>query len=235
MRPVRLLATASILALGLFTLKAIEFGVDTADAWAARSEDPPAEAHDESVDDTVSPLAATSLDAPVCETPDDAGQAQSSLSLRLANRGLSPSEQRILRSLTERRTELDARERELDTREQLLEAAEIRVDERIDELRGLQADIDTLLGTLSEQEEAEIQRLVAFYNNMEVENAAERIAALEPDIQVQIMTRLAARKAGEIMGAMEVPDAARLTSLIAARRDVPETAAELEAQLGTEG
>ncbi len=141
----------------------------------------------------------------------------------------------MLTSLRERRNELDGRARELDTREQLLEAAEIRIDERIAELRTLRDDIETLLGTLSEEEEAEIARLVSIYNNMEVEAAAERLAALDPGTQVRIVTRMAARKAGEIMGEMNVRDAAALSALIASRRDVPETAAELEARIGTEG
>ncbi|MEE2526183.1 hypothetical protein V0U79_07375 [Hyphobacterium sp. HN65] len=216
-------------------LKAIEFGVDTADAWSAQSDDTPAEAHDGEVDESVSPLATTSLDAPVCEPAEVTAQPQSSLSLRLANRGLSPSEQRILRSLTDRRNDLDARERELDTREQLLEAAEIRVDERIEELRGLQADIEALLGALSAEEAAELDRLVAIFNQMEPDAAAERIAALDGETQVQIISRMSPRQAGPIMAEMEVAAAAALTTRIAARRDVPETAAELEAQLGSEG
>lgn len=238
MRPVRLLATASVLAIGLFTLKAIEFGVDAADAWSARAEDAPAAvAADDSLapDESVSPLPGDSLAAPVCETPEADDETQGSLSLRLANRGLSPSEQRILRSLTDRRAELDRRERELDTREQLLQAAELRVEERITELRTLRDDIDTLLGTLSEQEAAELDRLVAIFNQMEPDSAAERIARLDGDMQVQIISRMTARQAGPIMAEMEIRDAANLSAMIAARHDVPDTVADLEARLDPEG
>lgn len=238
MRPVRLLATASVLAVGLFALKAIEFGVDAADAWTARAEDPPAETEDAATnapDETVSPLVENSLAAPVCETPDVAESTQGSLSLRLANRGLSPSEQRILRSLTDRRNELDQRERELDTREQLLQAAELRIDERISELRALQNDINSLLGTLSEQEAVELDRLVAIFNQMESDSAAERIAALDAATQVQIISRMTPRQAGPIMAEMNVRDAANLSARLAARRVVPATAAELEARLEPEG
>ncbi|WP_421787291.1 MotE family protein [Hyphobacterium sp.] len=238
MRPVRLLATASVLAIGLFTLKAIEFGVDAADAWAARLDDAPAEStgpNDDATDESVSPLAENSLAAPVCDAPETVAEPQGSLSLRLANGGLSPSEQRILRSLRDRRAELDQRERELDTREQMLQAAELRIDERIAELRVLRDDIDTLLGTLSEQEEVELDRLVAIFNQMEPDAAAERIARLDGDMQVQIISRMTARQAGPIMAEMEIRDAANLSAMIAARHDVPDTAAELEARLEPEG
>ncbi|WP_421791096.1 MotE family protein [Hyphobacterium sp.] len=233
MKPVRVLATAAILAGGLFILKALEVGVSAADAFATRSvEDEPAEAAAD--EPQANPLAENSLGTSVCEAPDEAGTA-GSFAMRAANAGLSPSERDILSSLVQRRAALDARDRELDTREQLLEVAESRVDERIEELRQLQADIDALLGNLSELEAEEMRRLVAIYNQMEPDAAAERIAALDLETQVQIISRMTARQAGPIMAEMEVRDAAALTSLIAARRDVPETAAELEARLGSEG
>lgn len=236
MRPVRLLATAAVLAGGLFVLKALEVGVSAADAFSSRSteEDATALLQDDTglTDETTSPLPENSIGAAQCP-PVQATADQSSL---FASRvGLSPSQADVLTSLRERRDQLDGRARELDTREQLLQAAEIRIDERISELRTLRDDIETLLGTLSEQEEAEIARLVSIYNNMEVDAAAERLAALDPQTQVQIVTRMAARKAGEIMGEMNVRDAAALSALIASRRDVPDTAAELEARIGAEG
>jgi len=233
MRPVRLLATAAVLAGGLFVLKALEVGVGAADALATwnLSEETDADTHD-ATDETVSPLAENTIGAATC-APAQPSADQSTL---FAERvGLSPSQRDLLTSLSDRRNELEARDRELDTREQLLEAAEIRIDGRITELRGLRDDIETLLGTLDADEEAEIARLVSIYNNMEVDAAAERLAALDPQTQVHIVTRMAARKAGEIMGEMNVRDAASLTALIAARRIVPDTAAELEARIGSEG
>lgn len=234
MRPVRLLATAALLAGGLFVLKALEVGVSAADALAARALAEETEVPDDTgvTNEAAPPLPENTIGvvncAPVLPTSD-----QSSL---FASRvGLTPSQRDVLISLRDRRDELDGRSRELDTREQLLEAAEIRIDERIAELRTLRDDIETLLGTLSEQEEAEMTRLVSIYNNMEVDAAAERLAALDPQTQVQIVTRMTARQAGPIMAEMNVRDAAILSALIASRRDVPDTAAELEARIGTEG
>lgn len=235
MRPVRLLATAAVLAGGLFVLKALEVGVGAADALAAwtlsaETGTPP----QDDTNETVPPMPENTIGAAAANcAPEVPSVGQTSL---FPSRiGLSPSQADVLTSLQERREQLDGRARELDTREQLLEAAEIRIDERITELRTLRDDIETLLGTLSDEEEAEIARLVSIYNNMEVDAAAERLAALDPQTQVQIVTRMAARKAGEIMGEMNIRDAANLTALIASRRDVPDTAAELEARIGTEG
>ncbi|QNL18377.1 hypothetical protein HXX25_02895 [Hyphobacterium sp. CCMP332] len=237
MRPVRLLATAAVLAGGLFVLKALEVGVGAADALATwnLSDEADNAAPEDVVEDTneaVSPLPENSIGEQTCAPVQPSADQSALFAARV---GLSPSQRDLLTSLSDRRNELDGRARELDTREQLLEAAEIRIDERITELRTLRDDIETLLGSLSEAEEAEMIRLVAIYNQMEPDAAAERIAALDPQTQVQIISRMTARQAGPIMAEMNVRDAASLTALIASRRDVPDTAAELEARIGTEG
>lgn len=235
MKPVRVLATVAILAGGLFVLKALEVGVSAADAFAARTAEDEIEISPVE-EGEVHPLVEDSLGVAQCEIPDEAGTA-GSFALRAANAGLSPSERDILSSLVQRRAELDARDRELDTREQLLEVAETRVDERIEELRQLQADIDTLLGNLSEQEQAEIARIVALYRGMEPDAAAERFAALDMETQLNIATHedMSARNFSAILAEMDIAAAAALTTRMAQRRDVPETAAELEARLDGEG
>lgn len=141
----------------------------------------------------------------------------------------------VLRALSERRRLQDARGDELDTREALLQAAEQRVDSRITELRSLRDEIETLIGSLSEAEEAEMERIVAIYRGMDPRDAAERLAALDANTQVQIAARMPARSFSAILGEMPVPQAASLTMLIAARNDVPDTVAELESRLGEEG
>ncbi len=55
--------------------------------------------------------------------------------------GLSLAEVQVLESLSERRQTLDQRENDLVLRERLILAAELRVEERIDELRVLEARI----------------------------------------------------------------------------------------------
>ena len=55
--------------------------------------------------------------------------------------------------------------------------------------------------------------------------------ALDQTVQVQIASRMTARKFGEILGAMEPASAATLTQLMASRGDLPETLDELEERL----
>jgi flagellar motility protein MotE (MotC chaperone) len=238
MPSVRLLATAAILAGGLFILKALEVGVGAADAIANIAvEDvaPATESHDP--EEAAHPLPANTIGAQTCEPVDGVAATSGSFALRSANAGLSPSERDILISLSDRRNALDRRQREIDTREQLLQATEMRVDERISELRSLRDDIDALLGTLDEREAQDLNRIVDLYRTMEPDSAADRIAALDPTTQVRIATHenMSARTFSAILAEMTVPDAARLTALIAVRNDPPDTAAELEARIGSEG
>lgn len=231
--PVRLLATAGILAGGLFVMKAMDVAVGLPDAWAAWADETAAPASQpEHPDDTAEPY--------LPELADEAGGADATCPAVttdvFAERvGASPSELEVLRALSERRRSQDARSDELDTREALLLAAEQRVDGRIAELRELRDEIESLIGSLSEAEEAEMERIVAFYRGMDPADAAARIAALEPETQVQIAARMPARNFSAILGEMPVPQAAQLTMRIAARNDLPDTVAELETRLGEEG
>ncbi len=238
MPSVRLLATAAILAGGLFILKALEVGVSAADAISslAVEDEAPIEGSADSTDEP-HPLPANSIGAQTCEPVEGTAATSGSFALRSANAGLSPLERDILISLADRRNELDERQREIDTREQLLQATEMRVDERIGELRALRDDIDALLGTLDEREAQDLNRIVDLYKTMEPDSAADRIAALDPTTQVRIATHenMSARTFSAILAEMTVPDAARLTALIAVRNDPPDTAAELEARIGSEG
>lgn len=231
--PVRLLATAGILAGGLFVMKAMDVAVGLPDAWAAWAADDPApHAEIEHPENTAEPYLPNLAEG---EHGAELNCPAVSNDVFAERVGASPSELEVLRALSERRRLQDARADELDTREALLQAAEQRVDGRITELRGLRDEIESLIGTLSEAEEAEMERIVAFYRGMDPADAAERIAALAPDTQVQIAARMPARNFSVILGEMPVQQAAQLTMRIAARNDLPDTVAELENRLGEEG
>lgn len=162
-------------------------------------------------------------------------------SLAAINRdGQSRSELDLLAALGARREVLNQRESELETREQLLTVAETRVDERIQRMEALRADIQTLLGELDEQRQLEIDTMVATYNTMEPDAAA--IVMLELDnvdsealllVSTQLQTNNTRRFAA-IMGELaelNAPFAASLTSRIHARSEPPATLADLEDSL----
>src|SRR5262249_35221453 len=61
----------------------------------------------------------------------------------------------VLQQLSKRRQELDLRARQLDDREALIQAAEQRMDQKMAELKALQANLQDLMKQHSEAEEAE--------------------------------------------------------------------------------
>lgn len=235
-QPIRLFSIIAILAGGLFGLKAISVtnnAIDffTAEAVAMEVAPPEDEAGaDEGYsgeDENAEP------EEPLAEVPD----VNSAFQQRLANRMRSAEEEDVLRALTLRREELDAREAELDTREALMLAMEQRVDDRIVELENLRNEINILFGQLDDMEEQDMTRIINWYSSMaddNVENAAAQFGALDPQVQLQIASQMDERKFALILAEIQPNEAATLTQLMASRGDLPETLDELEARLAEE-
>lgn len=139
--------------------------------------------------------------------------------------GLSPAELRILQNLSERRDELDARDVDFETQLPLLIAAEAKAQERIDELNALRAEIQGLLGQVSEREQEEVNRLVQVYQAMRPRDAAPVFARLSDDVRLPVAAAMRPRALAAIMAEMD-PEAARtLTQRLAARYGTSDLAA----------
>lgn len=235
-QPIRLFSIIAILAGGLFGLKAISVtnnAIDFFSAEAVAMEVAPPEDEagaDEGYggeDENAEP------EEPLAEVPD----VNSAFQQRLANRMRSAEEEDVLRALTLRREELDAREAELDTREALMLAMEQRVDDRIVELENLRNEINILFGQLDDMEEQDMTRIINWYSSMadnDAAGAATRFSALDPQVQLQIASQMSERKFAPILAEMQPNEAATLTQLMATRGDLPETLDELEARLAEE-
>ncbi|WP_203291985.1 MotE family protein [Maricaulis parjimensis] len=243
---VRLLSVLAVLMGGLFGLKALSVANGAADWWSAHaatlatSEAEAQDSHGESEaaqeDHAEDGHAADeSQPAPARTTPPPAGEVSAAFAERIANGVRTAEEERVIYRLRERSAELDARETQLETREALMLAMEQRVDGKIDELNDLRDQIMDLTNSLSERENEDMQVIVAWYAAMDARDAAERIATLDMDTQIQIAARMSNRQFGPILAEMTPADAAQLTQRMAARSDLPETVAELEARLADEG
>ena len=146
---------------------------------------------------------------PECALPGFAEQA-----------GLSAEEVQVLQALGARREALDAREAEMDTQIQVLAAAEQRFVERIAELRALEAEVQTLLGQLDEQEEQRLAGLVDVYQRMRSRDAAEVFNQLEMPVLLQIAQRMRSQNLAEIMGRMDPARARELSIALADAADL---------------
>ncbi len=144
--------------------------------------------------------------------------------------GLSLSELQVLRSLSQRRRDLDARDAVVIEREGLLAAAEQRVEGRIDELRTLETRINRMLGQLDEAEETQINSLVALYSRMKSDDAARIFAQLDQEVLLQVTSRMTDQALAPVLADMAEGDAAALTVALARRHQAPETLEALEAR-----
>jgi flagellar motility protein MotE (MotC chaperone) len=134
----------------------------------------------------------------------------------------SPSEVELLQTLSKRRAELDQRGEELDQRELLLKATEQRVQEKIDRLQQMQAQIDTALGKVDEQEEQRLQSLVRIYEAMKPQEAATILDKLEQPVLMQLVTRMKDRAVAAILPHLDGDRARTVTTVLAEHKQSPD-------------
>jgi flagellar motility protein MotE (MotC chaperone) len=146
--------------------------------------------------------------APVCAlTPEQLAQQA----------GISPAELRVIQSLSQRRTELDARDQDLAAMLPLMAAAEQKLDAKVAALDAVKAEVAAMLGQVGEREQAEIDRLVAVYSAMRPREAARVFATLDDDVRLPVAAAMRPRSLAAVMAQMD-PAAARVLTEKLARR-----------------
>ena len=137
------------------------------------------------------------------------------------NSPFTAAELDMLQNLAFRREELDARDAELSLRANLLAVTEARIEERIAELRAVEATIQSLLITYDEQEEAQLQSVVAIYEAMKPKDAAKIFNELDMLILIELAERMRERLI--VLADMDPTAANALTVELATRRSLPVT------------
>lgn len=131
------------------------------------------------------------------------------------------SEIELLANLAQRRDQLEQRSRELDLRESLMAAAEKRIDERIAELKKLEASIKQIVQQYDQQEEKNLQSLVKVYENMKPKDAARIFEKLDPDVLLNVVERMKEAKVAAVLSEMSPATAQDLTVRLATRKQIP--------------
>lgn len=138
---------------------------------------------------------------------------------------ISPTEIRMLENLLERRTRIEQWERDMDMREKLLAATEVRIDEKINELKAVNDQIQGLVNQFNAREDEKITSLVKIYETMKPKDAARIFNDLELEILIELLRRMREAKAALIIAKMNSAKAKTVTSELAIRRSLPEIAA----------
>lgn len=161
--------------------------------------------------------ATTSGDSPPAASAAGMQQCPSGLA---AAAGLSPSEVQVLQSLGERRKQIEAREAALGEKTDLAAAAERRINERLEELKRLEARVQSLLGQVDEEQTRRLTALVDVYQRMRAKDAAAVFDALEEGVLLQVASRMRQQNLAEIMARMN-PDRARALTVKLAETRLP--------------
>jgi len=127
----------------------------------------------------------------------------------------------LLQALAKRRQELDERARLIEEREVLLQAAERRVDEKVNGLKALKQTIEDLLAQQKEKTESQYQSLVKIYENMKPKDAARIFEELEMAVLLPVVERMKERKVAPVLAKMDPAKAKAITTELAQRRALP--------------
>ena len=132
---------------------------------------------------------------------------------------VSPSnaELDLLESLAQRRKQLNQRETQLKLKENLLKAAQTQVEERIEQLKALEAKIQVDLKKQDVLQKNQYQRLVKIYSSMKAKEAARIFNGLDMPILVDLMQAMKASAGSQIIAKMD-PEKARTLTLLLARK-----------------
>lgn len=135
---------------------------------------------------------------------------------------LTQTEIDLLQQLAERREVLDARAKEMEMREAMLQAAESRIDKKIDELKVLQGTIEELMAAYDEEQDAKVASLVKIYENMKPKDAARIFEQLDMDTLLMVAERMKERVLAPIMADMDPGKARDITVDLARRQQLPQ-------------
>ncbi len=141
---------------------------------------------------------------------------------------LSQAELDVLQQLTERRKVLDRREGELEERTALLQAAETRIDQKIQDLKDLRATLEQLTKIRDDQEEMKIRSLVKIYETMKPKDAARIFQELEMETLLLVVDRMKERKLAPVLAEMNPNKAMEVTVELAKLRQMPQLAADAD-------
>ncbi|MEN6543702.1 hypothetical protein [Parvibaculum sp.] len=135
---------------------------------------------------------------------------------------MSPAEVAVLGSLSQRREELDKRAKDVEMREQLLAAAEKRVEERIGELKQIEASIKSRIADNDKANEARLAGVVKMYETMKPKDAARIFERLDMGVLLDVTKRMEPRKLAAVLATMDPVTAQELTVELATGDKLPD-------------
>lgn len=135
--------------------------------------------------------------------------------------GSTDTEKAVLERLSDRRSELEQLARELDSRSALVQAAEIRLAERLSGLEAIEARIGALVDEKKALDDAQFAGLVGMYETMKPGAAADIFNNLDMEVLLRVSRSMNPRKMAPVLAKMATGRAQELTLMLAASEPEP--------------
>lgn len=121
---------------------------------------------------------------------------------------------RLIELLENKQKSLALEEERIQRERQELENLRKDVNERIDQLKKVQAALDDMIDKQNKQRQERITQLVKVLSNMRPQPAADVITKLDINMAVEVFRRMQSRTAGKVMAALKPDKAARISTLL---------------------
>ncbi len=127
------------------------------------------------------------------------------------------TELEILSNLAERRRQLEAWQEDLEVKQNILEISQTKIDEKLDELRTLKAEVETILAAYNQKEDEKTMTLVKIYQSMKPKAAARIFSELDLDTMLRVVAKMREKSVAAILAEMDPQLARDLTETFAER------------------
>lgn len=115
----------------------------------------------------------------------------------------SAEEVRVLKSLADRRAQLEELERKQREKEMALQALDKELQSRLTQIEQIKQEVDKTLKKIDTQEKQELKGLVKIYEGMKPKDAAKILNQIDLNTLRDIVELMNQRKASEILGSMD--------------------------------
>ncbi len=162
------------------------------------------------------------------QAPGTAPAKSSGLIAEPAEAPVSNEERSLLLDLRKRRDGLDEKSRLLDQRAAEVNAADEKLNARLQQLTALQSKLEALEAARQQRQGANWGGLVKTYEAMKPRDAAAIFDALDMQVLLQVLDRMQERRAAAVLAAMQTDRARLATQLLSEMRlkaNMPATAA----------
>lgn len=132
-----------------------------------------------------------------------------------AELGVTSQEILVLRSLSDRRKQLDDREANVETREQAAAAAEQRLQDQIGDLKKVESQVQALLTSMDAKRDERMTALVKTYEAMKPKDAARIFDGMEDQILIDLAKSMKPANLASVMSLMQPKRAEALTRMLA--------------------